>query len=128
MGRCRKRLKLNGVPKFWGDWNLWGAGIATDTMMHDPLALLPEELIYEFDFWHEIFVIVQNLVMECLRTRSQIWASFIDIGKIEENNFLLQNHQFFTKGVEIFRKHVFQLYWKACINREMISYREMIRK
>ena len=43
-----------------------------DTMMHDPLALLPEELIYEFDFWHEIFVIVQNLVMECLRTRSQI--------------------------------------------------------
>ena len=31
----------------------------------------------------------------------------MDIGKIEENNFLLQNYQFFTKGVEIFRKHVF---------------------
>ena len=31
----------------------------------------------------------------------------MDIGKIEKNNFLLQNDQFFTKGIEIFRKHVF---------------------
>ena len=31
----------------------------------------------------------------------------MDIGKIEKNNFLLQNDQFFTEGVEIFRKHVF---------------------
>ena len=28
----------------------------------------------------------------------------MDIEKIEKNNFLLQNDQFFTKGVEIFRK------------------------
>ena len=26
----------------------------------------------------------------------------MDIGKIEKNNFLLQNDQFFSKGVEIF--------------------------
>ena len=31
----------------------------------------------------------------------------MDIGKIEKNNFLLQNDQFFTEGVAIFRKHVF---------------------
>ena len=31
----------------------------------------------------------------------------MDIGKIEENNFLLQNYQLLTKGVEIFRKHAF---------------------
>ena len=31
----------------------------------------------------------------------------MDIGKNEKNNFLLQNDQFFTKGVEIFWKHVF---------------------
>ena len=34
----------------------------------------------------------------------------MDLGKIEKNSFLLQNDQFVTKGVEIFRKHVFQLY------------------
>ena len=27
-------------------------------------------------------------------------------GKIEKNNFLLQNDQFCSKGVEIFKKHV----------------------
>ena len=27
-------------------------------------------------------------------------------GKTEKNNFLIQNDQFFTKGVEIFRKNV----------------------
>ena len=31
----------------------------------------------------------------------------VDIGKTEKNNFLLQNDQFFTRGVEIIRKHVF---------------------
>ena len=31
----------------------------------------------------------------------------MNIGKIEKNNFLLQNGQFFTKGVEISRKHAF---------------------
>ena len=31
----------------------------------------------------------------------------MDIGKIEKKNFSLQNDQFFTEGVEIFRKHVF---------------------
>ena len=30
----------------------------------------------------------------------------MDIEKIEKNNFLLQNDQFFTKGVVIFRKQV----------------------
>ena len=29
------------------------------------------------------------------------------IRKIEKNNFLLKSDQFFTKGVEIFRKHYF---------------------
>ena len=31
----------------------------------------------------------------------------VDIGKIEKNIFLLQNNQFYTNGVEIFRKHIF---------------------
>ena len=44
----------------------------------------------------------------------------MDIGKIEKNNFLLQNDQFFTKGVKIFRKHVFQLSWKAWIKVEKV--------
>ena len=30
----------------------------------------------------------------------------MDVRKIEKNNFLWQNDQFFTKGVEVFRKHV----------------------
>ena len=32
---------------------------------------------------------------------------YADIEKTEKNNFLLQNDQFLTKAVEIFRKHVF---------------------
>ena len=31
----------------------------------------------------------------------------MDIGKIEKNNLLLQNDQFFTTGVAIFRKYLF---------------------
>ena len=33
---------------------------------------------------------------------------------------ILQNDQFFTKGVKIFRKHVFQLSWKVCIKVEKV--------
>ena len=36
-----------------------------------------------------------------LWTGSRICGSVVDIGKIENNSFLLQNNQFFTKGVEI---------------------------
>ena len=30
-----------------------------------------------------------------------------------------RNDQFFIKGVEIFRNHVLQLYWKACISKSL---------
>ena len=36
-----------------------------------------------------------------------LWGSVVKIGEIDKNIFLLQNDQFFTQGVEIFRKHVF---------------------
>ena len=41
---------------------------------------------------------------------SEVFANFEVLwtfGKIEKNNFSLQNDQRFTKGVEISRKHVF---------------------
>ena len=34
----------------------------------------------------------------------------MNIGKTEKNNFLIQNDQIFTKGVEIFRKNVRVVY------------------
>ena len=36
-----------------------------------------------------------------LWTGSRICGSVVDIGLTEKNSFLLQNDQFFTKGVEI---------------------------
>ena len=53
----------------------------------------------------------------------------MDTEKIEKNNFLVQNDQFVTKGVEIFRKHISVilkgLYWEKF--NKYICYREIIR-
>ena len=58
------------------------------------------------------------LMSPCLGGCSEVFANFEGhvhkfeavlwtFGKIEKNNFSLQNDQRFTKGVEISRKHVF---------------------